>query len=44
MGSIPGLTAGQAHDRPIADKRLNNLGPRTILLVGKAYGADRIDR
>ena len=37
-----GLTAGQTHDRQIADALLNHLGPRTVVLADKAYGADRI--
>jgi transposase len=37
-----GLTAGQAHDGQIADKLLDHLGPRTIVLADKAYDADRI--
>ena len=37
-----GLTAGQAHDGQIADTLLDHLGPRTIVLVDKAYDADRI--
>ena len=37
-----GLTAGQAHDGQIADKLLDRLGPRTIVLADKAYDADRI--
>ncbi|WP_411970574.1 MULTISPECIES: IS5 family transposase [Mesorhizobium] len=37
-----GLTAGQAHDGQIADRLLDHLGPRTIVLADKAYDADRI--
>ena len=37
-----GLTAGHAHDGQIADKLLDHLGPRTIVLADKAYDADRI--
>lgn len=37
-----GPTAGQAHDGQIADALLDHLGPRTIELADKAYGADRI--
>jgi transposase len=37
-----GLTAGQTHDGEIADTLLNRLRPRTIVLAGKAYDADRI--
>ena len=37
-----GLTAGQAHDGPIADQLLDRLGPRIIVLADKAYDADRI--
>jgi transposase len=36
------LTAGQAHDGQIADRLLDHLGPRTIVLADKAYDADRI--
>lgn len=31
-----GMTAGQAHDRQIADTLLDHLGPRTIVLRDKA--------
>jgi hypothetical protein len=31
------MTAGQAHDRQIADALLDHLGPRTIALTDKAY-------
>lgn len=37
-----GLTAGQAHDGQIADRLLDCLGKRTIVLADKAYDADRI--
>jgi transposase len=37
-----GLTAGETHDGQIADKLLDHLGPRTIVLADKAYDADRI--
>lgn len=37
-----GLTARQAHDSQIADRLLDHLGPRTIVLADKAYDADRI--
>ncbi|WP_353044743.1 IS5 family transposase [Mesorhizobium sp. M1365] len=37
-----GLTAGQAHDSQIADRLLDHLGQRTIVLADKAYDADRI--
>ncbi len=37
-----GLTAGQAHDGKVADRLLDDLGPRTIVLADKAYDADRI--
>ena len=37
-----GLTAGQTHDGKIADKLLDHLGPRTIVLADKAYDADRL--
>ena len=37
-----GLTAGQTHDGQIADRLLDHLGPRTIVLADKAYDADRI--
>lgn len=37
-----GLTAGQAHNVQIADKLLDRLRARTIVLAGKAYDADRI--
>lgn len=37
-----GLTAGQAHDRQVADKLLDQLSPHTIVLADKAYDADRI--
>src|SRR6201996_3113071 len=37
-----GLTAGQAHDGQVADRLLDHLGPRTIVLADKAYDADRI--
>lgn len=37
-----GLTAGQAHDGQIADRLLDHLGPRTIVLADKAQDADRI--
>ena len=36
------MTAGQTHDRQIADRLLDDLGPRTIVLADKAYDADRI--
>lgn len=36
------LTAGRAHDAPIADKLLNQLKSHTIVLADKAYDADRI--
>jgi transposase len=36
------LSAGQAHDGQIADRLLDHLGPRTIVLADKAYDADRI--
>ena len=36
------LTAGQAHDGQVADRLLDRLGPRTIVLADKAYDADRI--
>ncbi len=37
-----GLTAGQTHDGQIADRLLDHLGPRTILLADKPYDADHI--
>jgi transposase len=37
-----GLTAGQAHDGQIAQRLLDHLGPRTIVLADKAYDADRL--
>jgi len=37
-----GLSAGQTHDGQIADRLLDRLGPRTIVLADKAYDADRI--
>ena len=36
------MTAGQTHDRQIADRLLDDLGPRIIVLADKAYDADRI--
>lgn len=36
------LTAGQTHDEQVVDRLLDHLGPRTIVLAGKAYDADRI--
>ncbi len=36
------MSAGQAHDGQIADRLLDHLGPRTIVLADKAYDADRI--
>ena len=37
-----GLTAGQAHDGQVADRLLDQLEARTIVLADKAYDADRI--
>lgn len=36
------LSAGQAHDGQVANALLDRLAPRTIVLVDKAYDADRI--
>jgi transposase len=36
------LTARQAHDGQIADRLLDHLGLRTIVLADKAYDVDRI--
>ncbi len=36
------MSAGQAHDGQIADRLLDHLCPRTIVLADKAYDADRI--
>jgi transposase len=37
-----GLTAGPTYDGQIANRLLDHLGPRTIVLADKAYDADRI--
>lgn len=37
-----GLTAGQTHDGQIADRLLDHLGARTIVLADNACDADRI--
>jgi len=37
-----GLTAGQAHDAPVALTLLDRLKPRTIMLADKAYDAGSI--
>lgn len=37
-----GLTAGQAHDGPIAEQLLDKLAPRTVVLADKAYDANHI--